>query len=379
MRLGIQQRLLPDFRGPLYDAIAQNNSGPVEVFAGFPDAGEGIKRAEGLEHANWRVCQNRRFAIGDQRAYWQPNFIDWLRTFRPEVLLVESNPRILSNYSGLSRARKLGIAVIGWGIGVMGNARDRGCYGMVMRRYFRQFDGMIAYGTKGAEDFGNLGVNPDRIFVARNSVSTKKIDEVLENSNHAEAIVQQFRARYKLTDKPVILYLGRMITEKKVDVLLDAIASIGIDCQLLLVGDGPSRPALEREAKQRNLAATFTGHLKGCNLVSAILASDLCVLPGRGGLAIQEVMAAGIPVIAGIADGTQQDLIKQGVTGFHLNEGSAIDLASLIAECLAVPEQLKEIGRAARELVQREHNLDKAVDSVFIAIQSIKENECRNP
>ena len=377
MRLGIQQRLLPDFRGPLYDAIALKNLGPVEVFAGFPRAEEGIKRSEGLQHAKWQVCHNRCFAIGGQTAYWQPNLSDWLQTFKPDVLLAEPNPRLLSNYIGLRCARDLGVVVIGWGIGVMGNARDRGPYGMFMRRYFRQFDGMIAYGTKGAEDFQHLGVDPKRVFVARNSVSTAQIDQVLENPVYAEALVQRFRADYQIKGQRVVLFLGRMVREKQVDVLLKAAGRIKQECHLLLVGDGPLRSELEREVKKHNLVATFTGHLKGRDLVSAILTSDLCVLPGQGGLAIQEVMAAGVPVIAGVSDGTQHDLIKQGITGFHFVGGTASELAELIASCLSDPQRLKEVGKAARELVQHQHNLDRAVESVFAAIQSIQHNKPR--
>ena len=377
MRLGIQQRLLPDFRGPLYDAIALKNLGPVEVFAGFPRAEEGIKRSEGLQHAKWQVCHNRCFAIGGQTAYWQPNFSDWLQIFKPDVLLAESNPRLLSNYIGLRRARNLGVVVIGWGIGVMGNAKDQGPYGMFMRRYFRQFDGMIAYGTKGAEDFRQLGVDPKRVFIARNSVSTTQIDQALEDPVGVEALVQRFRAYYQIKSERVVLCLGRMVSEKRVDVLLEAVGRIEQDCHLLLVGDGPLRSDLEREVKKHNIVATFTGHLKGRGLVSAILTSDLCVLPGQGGLAIQEVMAAGVPVIAGVADGTQHDLIKQGITGFHFGGGTASELAELIASCLSDPQRLKEIGEDARELVQHQHNLDRAVESVFAAIQSIRQDESR--
>ena len=140
MRLGIQQRLLPHFRAPLYDAIAGKNNGPVEVFSGLPQPEEGIQRADGLRHAKWRITHNRCFTVGSQKAYWQEQFGHWLDEFKPDVLAVESNPRILSNYPGFRRARSLGIPIVGWGIGVMGDAKDRGLYGAFMRRYFRQVE-----------------------------------------------------------------------------------------------------------------------------------------------------------------------------------------------------------------------------------------------
>jgi len=375
VRIGIQQRALPHYRVSLYDAIAERCSDRVEVFAGYPEPAEGVVRAESLSHAGWRRIGNVCVGVGRQKAYWQPGFVRWLENFCPDVLLAESNPRILSNYHGFRYARRRRISVIGWGVGVRGNARDQGPYGMFMRRYFRQFDGMIAYGTKGAEDFEHLGVDPKRVFIARNSVSTTQIDQVLENPVGAEDLVQRFRTCYQINGKRVVLFLGRMVSEKQVDFLLEAVGNLRQEYHLLLVGDGPLRSDLEREARKHNLVATFTGHLKGRDLISAILTSNLCVLPGQGGLAIQEVMAAGVPVIAGVADGTQHDLIKQGITGFHFGGDTASELAELIKDCLSDLHRLKEIGKAARELVQHQHNLDRAVESVFTAIQSIQHNE----
>ena len=371
MRLGIQQRLLPHFRAPLFDAIAEKNNGPVEVFSGLPQPEEGIQRADGLRHAKWRITHNRCFTVGSQKAYWQEQFGHWLDEFKPDVLAVESNPRILSNYPGFRRARSLGIPIVGWGIGVMGDARDRGLYGAFMRRYFRQFDGMIAYGSKGAEDFRQLGVDPDRVFIARNSVSNVEADKLLKDTDQARALVKTYRDHICLKQAPTVLFLGRMIPEKEISALFDAIRIVKAPCQLLLVGDGPLREELEKEAEEKGIDARFVGHLAGRDLVLAILASDVCVLPGRGGLAIQEVMAAGRPVIAGIADGTQDDLIRNGITGFNIVEPSAESLAKLLDECFSMPESLHKMGVSARKLILREHNMELAVDSVLSAIHSI--------
>jgi len=371
VRIGIQQRALPHYRAPLYDAIAKRCPDPVEVFAGYPEASEGVRRAEALNHAEWRFSRNRCLAVGRQKAYWQPDFVGWMESFRPEVLLVESNPRILSNYGGFRRARKRGICVIGWGVGVMGNSKDEGPYGWIMRRYFRQFDGMIAYGTKGAEDFRRLGVDEDRVFIARNSVSSRDIDKLLDDPAEAEVLVREFREWHQISGQQVILFLGRMVPEKRVDLLFNAVKRVSMNCHILMVGDGPCRETLEREAKKDGIHATFVGHLTGRDLAVAIRSSDICVLPGQGGLAIQEAMTAGVPVISGVADGTQVDLVEHGVTGFRFLGDNIASLSNLIVESLSRPDLIAKMGAAARQLVNREHNLDLAVDAVFSAIKSI--------
>ena len=97
IRLGIQQRVLPHFRAPLYAAIARRISGCVEVFTGSVDSDEGVVEADGLEFGSWQLTTNLRFGWGNQRFYWQEGFTKWIDIYQPDVLAVECNPRIISN------------------------------------------------------------------------------------------------------------------------------------------------------------------------------------------------------------------------------------------------------------------------------------------
>jgi len=373
VRIGIQQRALPQFRVALYDAIARATKGEVEVFTGHPESDEGVRRARSLNHATWRTTKNRRFSVGQHRFYWQKDFRTWIKKFRPDVLLVESNPRILSNYSGIRLARYMDILVIGWGIGVMGNSEDTGLYGRAMRNYFLQFDGMIAYGSKGARDFINLGVGGERVFIAPNAVFNEAADKLFRNPKEARELVRDFKERRALGHCPIILFLGRMIEEKNIDLLLDSMTKVNQQCQLLLVGDGPIKKRLEERAKVLQINANFTGYLEGLELALAINACDVCVLPGSGGLAVQEVMGMGRPVISGKADGTQYDLIQDGVTGFHLNLTTSTALSERLSFCLSRPNLLKRLGSSARKFVLEKHNVHLTVDGVFSAIRALEE------
>ena len=107
MRLGIQQRVLPHFRAPLYEALARGNDESVEVFTGYADKDEGVVEAESLKDAQWRQTKNKCFGWRGQRFYWQVGFGKWIEQFCPDVLAVESNPRILSNYPGFKKARDM--------------------------------------------------------------------------------------------------------------------------------------------------------------------------------------------------------------------------------------------------------------------------------
>ena len=75
--------------------------------------------------------------------------------------------------------------------------------------------------------------------------------------------------------------------------------------RLLIVGDGPARGAFEAQAAQLYPQAEFLGAKHGPDLDPIYAQADLFVLPGTGGLAIQQAMSSGLPVIVAQGDGTQ--------------------------------------------------------------------------
>ena len=82
--------------------------------------------------------------------------------------------------------------------------------------------------------------------------------------------------------------------------------------RLVIVGDGPERAKLESLAKEVYPSAEFVGTKHGAELTPYFAEADLFVLPGTGGLAVQEAMAHGLPVIVAKGDGTQDDLVRAG-------------------------------------------------------------------
>jgi len=371
MRLAIQQRALPHFRAPLYDALAERHDGPVEVFTGHAESDEGIVEARQLDVAIWRKTENYCFSLGGHRFYWQQGLNDWIKQFQPDVLVAESNPRLLSNYIGLRLARNLGIPVFGWGIGVMGNPTNKGVYRLFMRQYFRQFNSMIVYSRKGASDLIQLGVNSERIFIAPNSVSHVEAVRLQSEKDNGKQRVRDWKDHLGLGSLPVLIFVGRLIPEKKVDILIRAVSQLKTPCELLVVGDGPMREELEGLSSTLPKKTYFLGHLEGRNLALSIAASDLFVMPGTGGLAVQEAMAFGTPVIVGSSDGTQWDLVEDGVTGYHLRTGTLEELHDILVKCLENTDALVEMGKAARERIEKSHNIDIVVNEVLAAIHRL--------
>jgi glycosyltransferase involved in cell wall biosynthesis len=106
-------------------------------------------------------------------------------------------------------------------------------------------------------------------------------------------------------------FVGRLQARKKVDLLLRACAALPLTLQprLVIVGDGPEYSSLKAMAKQVYPSAEFPGPVHGDALARFFKEADLFILPGTGGLAVQEAMSFGLPIIMGAGDGTNEELV----------------------------------------------------------------------
>jgi glycosyltransferase involved in cell wall biosynthesis len=376
MRLGIQQRLLPEYRVSFFDCLASRVK-ELQVFAGSPLETEAIRSAKSLDHARWVRAKNLHLGSSANYLCWQANCSRWLRDFGPEILVTEANPRLTSNYSAISYARQMGIPVIGWGLGVLYRKPGQQDSERRSRNYFfklflRQFDAMISYSSKGAEDYISLGCDPLRVFVAPNAVAGGRLSHRTEELPVDAKALASWRRERNLTGGPVLLFVGRLIPEKRLPLLLEACARLGDKVQLVIVGEGPERGRLEQIAANIFPRAHFLGHLTGDALTACFSATDLFVLPGSGGLSMQEAMAYGQPVVVASGDGSQWDLVEDGVTGFHLTASEPDALYQVLSKALTNLTRLRAMGQAAREKIQSTHNLDSMVNAFVAALQSVK-------
>jgi glycosyltransferase involved in cell wall biosynthesis len=148
-------------------------------------------------------------------------------------------------------------------------------------------------------------------------------------------------------DERVLLYVGRLAAEKRLDLLADALR--GMDgVRLVLIGDGPARPSLER--RFAGMPVIFTGFLNGHDLAVAYASSDIFVFPSDTetfGQVVQEAMASGLPVVAAHAGGVI-DLVRHEETGIFFDPGSAYSLRSAVSRLVMNPTLRIAWGQAGR-------------------------------
>jgi glycosyltransferase involved in cell wall biosynthesis len=166
--------------------------------------------------------------------------------------------------------------------------------------------------------------------------------------------------------QPVVLFVGRLQTRKRVPALLKACAELPeqLKPRLVIIGDGPERKNLEALAAQIYPAAEFPGALHGPDLAPYFAAADLFALPGTGGLAVQEAMTYGLPVIVARGDGTQDDLVS-AENGWQIAPDDDFALLFALQEALSDVKRLRRMGAESYRIVSEEINLEKMV-AVFV-------------
>ena len=347
-KLGLQQRVLPSYRVPFFDLLASHCEGGLSLFAGKARAVEMIVDGE-TKVAKRVMVDNLHLFSGPLYCCHQRGFTDWLDEWNPDALIVEANPRYLSTPAAVKWMHNRGRRVLGWGLGA---PKQSGLW----KRFIGQFDGMIAYSQRGAEEYASLGFPREKIFVAHNSVSAKP--------------VQVPERRPQTVDRLTILFVGRLQARKRVDSLLRACAEMEVKPRLLIVGDGPERESLGSLAKEVYPSAEFIGAKHGLELKPYFESADLFALPGTGGLAVQEAMSYGLPIIVAKGDGTQDDLVREG-NGWQIEPENYEVLVLAMKNALSDVTRLREMGRESFRIVSEEINIEKMTEAFVKVLNSI--------
>jgi glycosyltransferase involved in cell wall biosynthesis len=152
-------------------------------------------------------------------------------------------------------------------------------------------------------------------------------------------------------DDPILLYVGRLSSEKRLEMLKPVLEQIP-NVRLALVGDGPAREDLQTAFA--GTPTTFVGYLKGEALSQAYASADVFVFPSAletFGLVVVEAMAAGLPVVASRVGGIP-DVVEEGITGYTFEVGDTAGLIDGVRRIISQPERIAAMGRDARAFAE---------------------------
>ena len=125
-------------------------------------------------------------------------------------------------------------------------------------------------------------------------------------------------------------------------------------------------------AKQVYPSAEFIGAKLGAELDPYFAQADLFILPGTGGLAVQQAMSHGLPVLVAKGDGTQDDLVRDA-NGWQIPPEDYAALVEALRLALSDVKRLREMGKESYRIVKEEINLEKMVEVFVKALNSLNE------
>ena len=179
---------------------------------------------------------------------------------------------------------------------------------------------------------------------------------------------------------PRLLFIGRIVYQKGLDVLFDALSQLaGLDWELRLVGDGPQMPRLRSLAQQYAISQRvhFLGWRDRSDLPKLLAESNLFVYPSRHeGMpnAVLEAMASGLPVVATAIAGNEE-LVQDGRTGLLVPPDTVSALAAALAELLPDEKRRMEMGAAARQLVSEQYNWQNTAEAYVDLFERTQEQD----
>lgn len=185
--------------------------------------------------------------------------------------------------------------------------------------------------------------------------------------------------------RPRVAFVGRLVRSKAVEVLVTAASRLRTaGAQVILVGDGPERARLERQAERLGITdrVHVSGFVEHHRIPDLLATADVLVLPSRFeelGTVLVEALHAGVPTVASRTGGIPE-VVEHGVTGLLVEPGDADALARAIDTVLtdaplaarmranalrrAPDHDLRRVGEQVHELYERVTAASEAGESV---------------
>jgi glycosyltransferase involved in cell wall biosynthesis len=328
------------------------------------DFGQAVKWDIDLLAGYHSVFLGKRAGQREPRGFWSlvvPEIWNEVRSGRYDVVWLHGH-NYAANVIALAASKTAGISVMMRGETHLGLTR-RGIKSALrrplMNALYRGCDRLLAIGSANAAFYRAMGVPAQKIFVVPYSVDN---DRFIQAANLTADQKLAIRQRYNIPrDRPCILYAAKFTNRKRPHDLLEAVRKLNMGTSspftAVMAGSG------ELEAEMRAFCArhavnnvVFTGFINQSALPALYAASDIFVLPSEQepwGLAVNEAMCAGLPVVVSHEVGCAVDLVRDGINGFTPAAGDVEVLAASLKALVEDSALRRRMGDESLKRIQQ--------------------------
>lgn len=346
---------VPHYRFAVLDRLLHSERLECVLVSGRRTRSAALVLVDELYRAlDWRRIDTTNLELGPFLV--QPQVVQVALRRDLEALVMVGHYGYLSTWLAAAIARARGVPVWFWTHGWLRD--ERGVRGAVRVAFYRLATGLFLYGERAREIGLRRGFAASRLHVVYNSLDFEA-QRAAAAGIPAEARSALRRALFPAhPERPQVISVARLVGERGLEQLLRAVARLrdeGHGLNVVLVGDGPERGALEACAARLGLgdAVHFEGACYDVSRLAALtLSSAVTVAPDKLGLTAIQSMTWGVPVLAHDAlerHNPEVEAIVPGVTGGFFLRGSLESLCEALRSWTGAVEPPEGVRRACIE------------------------------
>jgi glycosyltransferase involved in cell wall biosynthesis len=304
--------------------------GSAETFNGIPHA----------DPARFRRFVKAPFRVGPKHLLWQPKAVRAAFSREYDAIVMLGDPHFVSTWLAASIARLRGVPVLFW---THGWRREERPGKLAARNLFHRLaDRVMVYSERSKRIGTASGFPTDRITVIYNSLDVDRADAIIAQIESGALDGVHPRSLFVEQDRPLIICTARITRLCRFDLLFEAAAMLagrGMPINILLVGDGPERPALEALATKLGIDVHFYGACYDEDMLGQLIyRADLTISPGKIGLTAMHSLMYGTPAITHGNLNEQMpevEAVSENVTGMLYDQAEgAVALADAVSRWL---------------------------------------------
>jgi glycosyltransferase involved in cell wall biosynthesis len=309
--------------------------------------------------------------------YWQSKVVSKIFKEKYKLFILDGASSHISIWIFSILCRIAGKKVIFWSHGLKGT--DIGLRKIIRTFFFKYLpNGNILYGDFSKKIMTKNGFNPEKIFVIGNSLNYPLQQEIRERLMKNKEYLVDLKKRIFEFDYKTIIFIGRLIPNKKVEQIIEAILKLNaenLNLNCIIIGNGSEKENLSAKIKQYGLTSQFffPGELQNeVEIAELFLISDLMLSPGNVGLNCIHALAYGVPVITHdnfTFQNPEVESIIHGKNGFLYRHNDFSDMTEKIQEWIS--EDHPDILEDCLAPIERRYNPQRHADLINFAVKSI--------
>jgi glycosyltransferase involved in cell wall biosynthesis len=336
----------------------------------------GITRLERKYNTGYEMVISRMVFNGHFHIHFYPGLGRVIRQVRPDLVHIDEEPYNLATFQGMHLARRAGArtVIFTW----QNISRHYPPPFSLLESYnLSHADALIAGTNEAAEVWRNkgykgpihiipqFGVDPDLYQPLERTVRTTRL-----------SVLQRRAARKPAQLGFVIGYVGRLVVEKGIELLLSAVAGLSGPWQLRILGSGPELAQLEKMAQRLGIhpRILFDRPIPSTQMPYYLSGLDALVLPSiarpnwkeQFGRVLIEAMACGVPVV-GARSGAIPDVIADA--GLTFAEGDVADLTRQLTRLMDDTSLRKKMAHLGRMRVLARFTQERIAEATFKVYQ----------